>query len=185
MEGRGAEAGGSRIARLAAAIAKVAAAEEPIGLIEDILDDAVAIAGGEAAEIVLVESAIETKPLLRVAVDARPVRRPLPAAIFGAAKVSDPNAPPLPRARPVAARVLELKRTVPGEEIPSGRAGTPDPVPDPPARLGVPILGGGRLFGYCYVERPEERGAFAAEERAGLEALCHALGAYLRGAFPP
>lgn len=178
------ELAGEGIERIKEATGRVAAAQDPVTLVEELLADFFELARAEAAEVVLLEPVGEMKPLLRVAVDSRR-GEPLKAADskFGLGTVTDPNAPPLPDARPVAQKLFKERRIVEGSEVTSKAAWSPDRLRELPARLGVPILGGGQLFGYVYVERAAARGAFSPVETARVGIVCDALGAYLRSAF--
>ena len=167
------------------ATARIAAAAEPVTLVEELLADVFAVTGAEAAEIVLLEANDPdhgTKPLLRVATDARvdPQRGKGAPPKYGVSIVTDPNAAPLPHARPLAQKVVREMRAVEGSEVPaerfSGGAETP-------ARLAVPIQAGGWLFGHAYVERATARGPFTPSEAARLGIIADALAIYLRGAY--
>jgi predicted component of type VI protein secretion system len=170
------------------ATARIAAAEEPVTLFEELLADFFGLAAAEAAELVLLETDDSDRgptPLLRVAVDSR-IEDPDALTAkkrFGVAKVADPNAPPLPEARAVVERLIAERRAVDGAEVVAEQPWNPDAVVESPARLAVPIAGGGRLFGYAYVERRAARGAFSPAEAAAIGVLADALGAYLRGVF--
>lgn len=169
------------LASVKAATGRIAKASEPVTLMEELLAYFYGLADAEAAEVVLLEpgdAERKIKPLLRVAVDSRVGARK-GISQFGVSRVADPNAPPLPNARPVIAKLVADLRAVDGSEV--GFA--PGDTGISPARLGVPIAGAGRLFGYVYVERAAQLGAFSPAEAARVGIVCDALAAYLRGVF--
>jgi predicted component of type VI protein secretion system len=171
--------------QLREATSRIAAAADPVTLVEEVLADVFAATGAEAAEIVLLEANDPdhgTKPLLRVASDSRvdPHKAKTGPSKYGVSVVTDPYAAPLPLAKALAKKVVREMRAVEGNEVPAERFAGGAEIP---VRLAMPVLAGGWLFGHAYVERSAGRGPFNPTEALRMGIICDALGTYLRGAY--